>query len=72
MSFFHDWSDVVKGNLLMLAGIILLLNALGVTMRVIFYLTIAGSILMIIYGFVQAGYYRKIMDMFKGKTDGGE
>lgn len=68
-NFFHNLSDVLKGNLLILAGIVLLLNTLGVTMKALYVLTLCGSIFMIVYGFVQAGYYHKIMGIIKGKRD---
>ena len=67
--FFNSLSDAIKGNLLILAGIVLLLHTLGVTMKAIYFLTLFGSIFMIIYGFVQAGYYHKIIEMIKGKRD---
>lgn len=63
----HNLSDTIKGNLLILAGIVLLLNTLGVTMKIIYILTLCGSIFLIIYGFIQAGYYAKIMNMIKRK-----
>lgn len=68
-NFFHSLSDTVKGNLLILAGIVLLLNALGVTLKLIYVLTLIGSICMIVYGFVQAGYYHTIIEMIKGKRN---
>ena len=67
MSFFHGLSNTVKGNLLILAGTVLLLNVLGITARVIYFLTLGGSIFMILYGFIQAGYYHKIVGMIKGQ-----
>lgn len=69
MNFFHSLSDTVKGNLLILAGIVLLLNALGITLKVIGYLTLIVSIFMIVYGFIQAGYYAKIMELITKKHD---
>jgi hypothetical protein len=65
----HDLSDTIKGNLLIAAGIILLLNTLGVTAKLIYALTLCGSVFMIIYGFVQAGYYAKIMDLIRRKPE---
>jgi hypothetical protein len=67
-NFLENLSDTIKGNLLILGGIILLLNTLGVTIKIIYILTLCGAIFMIIYGFLQAGYYTKIMSMIKGKT----
>ena len=67
--FFNGLSDVIKGNLLILAGLVLLLNTLGLTIKAIYFLMLFGSICMIIYGFIQAGYYHKIIGMIKGKKD---
>jgi hypothetical protein len=68
----HDLSDTIKGNLLIFAGIILLLNTLGLTMRIIYILTLCGAIFMILYGFIQAGYHSKIMNIIKGKSESND
>jgi hypothetical protein len=61
---FHNPSDTIKGTILMLAGIVLLLNTLGITLKIIYILTLCGAISMIAYGFFQAGYYTKIVELF--------
>jgi uncharacterized membrane protein len=66
MDCLHNISDTIKGNILIVAGIILLLNALGITLKVITILTIIAAVFMIIYGFVQAGYYHMIMEKIRG------
>jgi arginine exporter protein ArgO len=68
-NFMCNLSDTIKGNLLIIAGIILLLHTLGITMKIIYILTLVGSIFMIIYGFVQAGYYERIVNMIRKKPE---
>ncbi len=65
MECLHNVSDTVKGNVLIVAGTILLLNALGITLKVITILTIVAAVFMILYGFIQAGYYQLIMDKIR-------
>lgn len=66
MECLHNMSNTIKGNVLIISGIVLLLNALGVTLKVITLLTIVAAVFMITYGFVQAGYYHMIMEKIRG------
>jgi sulfite exporter TauE/SafE len=65
MECLRNVSDTVKGNVLIVAGTILLLNALGITLKVITILTIVAAVFMILYGFIQAGYYQMIKDKIR-------
>jgi hypothetical protein len=66
---FNNISPMVKGNLFIFAGIILLLNTLGFVMRAIYILMLTGSILMILYGIVRADYYHKIMELIRRRKN---
>lgn len=55
--FLH--SNQVKGLLIMGAGILLMLNSLGIIEKGLNAVVIAAAILMVLYGFFIAGYYQK-------------
>jgi uncharacterized membrane protein len=66
MEFLRNIPDTIKGNILIISGIVLLLNALGVTLKVITILTMVAATFMIVYGFVQAGYYHALLEKITG------
>jgi hypothetical protein len=64
MNFWTNLSDVQKGTIFLIGGIVLLLNTLGVLTCWLRTLIIIGAIVMIIQGFLMTGYHKKLMDIF--------
>jgi hypothetical protein len=64
-TFFNGNANTIKGLLFMIGGFVLLLNTMGITMQVIHYSIFLGAVAMIVYGFVEAGYYKKIVSLIK-------
>ena len=59
-NFIKNIPGSVKGMFFIIAGIILLLNTLGITMKVIHYSMFLGALILIIYGIIETGLYQKL------------
>ncbi len=62
-------NNTVKGILLIITGSILLLHTLGILVQWLNTILITGSIIMIIYGIVLAGYHKKVFGLFGKKEE---
>lgn len=67
MKFLINLSDVQKGTLLMIIGLILFLHTTGLWTRGLNTIIVLGSIAMAVCGFVMSGYYQKLVDLVKKK-----
>ena len=62
---FQDMSREVKGTLLMVAGLVVLLNTLGIFAQLLKLLVVAGAVYIFLYGLYLSGYYKYIANMVK-------
>lgn len=60
MSFFMKLSNMVKGILLIVGGVIVLLNTLGIATATLNTLVLLGAIGMIVLGIYLSGAYQKM------------
>jgi hypothetical protein len=63
--FFDAIPHQIKGIVIMVIGILLLLNSLGIIEKGLNALVIAAAILLILYGFVVSGFYQKMFEKNK-------
>lgn len=61
----NKMSESTKGTIIMIIGLVLLLNTMGI--KIINYAMFLASFILLIYGFVEAGFYKKIVTLIKGK-----
>ncbi len=62
---FQDMSREVKGTLLMIGGLVILFNSLGIFAQLLKLLVIVGSIYIFLYGLHLSGYYKQIAKLTK-------
>ena len=61
----RNLSDKQKGIILMVAGFVLLLHTLEIIERGLDYIIIISALMMIVTGFMQGGFDRKIQKLMK-------
>jgi hypothetical protein len=64
---FQDMSRDAKGALLMVAGLVILFNTLGIFAQLLKVLVVLGSLYIFLYGFYLSGYYKYIQHMLNKK-----
>ncbi|EKD48628.1 MAG: hypothetical protein ACD_64C00215G0002 [uncultured bacterium] len=65
MRIIPSLSDTFKGIILIVAGMILLLNTLGITTKLLHSIILFGSIAMIVMGIFMADVHKKILSLMK-------
>lgn len=64
---FKDMSRETKGILLMLTGLVILLNTLGIFVKLLQLLIVCGSLYLVLYGFYLSGLYAYMIRMITNK-----
>lgn len=64
---FKDMSRETKGILLMITGLIVLFNTLGIFTKLLQLLIIGGSLYLVLYGLYLSGLYHTLMRMITQK-----
>ena len=64
-NLFERLSEIQKGTLLIVSGLILLFHTLGIIETGLNYIIIFGSLFMIVYGLVLVNVHKKIMALIK-------